>query len=527
MTRALIVVRLSHLTDTTTSPERQREVCERLCAERGWTVVGVAEDLDVSASMTSPFERPVLRKWLDQPEAYDAIVFWRVDRLVRRVTHLGRMIEWAEQHEVNLVSATEAHFDLSTTIGRALAVMVGVFAEMEADAISQRTAQTAAHLTREGRYRGGHPPFGYQPVKSEAGWRLTLDPVTSALARNIADRLLDGERPTTIVRDLNDRGVPTPQDHFRKQQGKQPTGAKWRTGNLVRAMRSPTMLGYAVSAPQDRRNGKRVRGEPVILRAEDGSPIQRAEPVLDRVTYNRVCAKLDELNGSRPAYSSTRALLVQVIFCGVCGRPAYHNRGRGANLYYRCSSASFQTSCGNRGLKAEDAEALVTGHLLGDLGDLAMHRREWQPGEDHAAELAEVDAQLAELADVWGTGPFRSEAARQRLSSRIAALEARRAELAALPRREAGWRYVPTGETFREHWERMDLHSRNAWLRDNGVRMTFVRRSGSGVETHIEWGDVPRMVRAIDPERADDIVSRLERPAAPVSDAELLSRLGG
>lgn len=55
-TRALIVVRLSRLTDESTSPEHQRAACEQYCASRGWDVVGVAEDLDVSAGNTSPFE---------------------------------------------------------------------------------------------------------------------------------------------------------------------------------------------------------------------------------------------------------------------------------------------------------------------------------------------------------------------------------------------------------------------------------------------------------------------------------------
>jgi hypothetical protein len=43
MKRALIAVRLSRMTDATTSPERQREKCLELCRQRGYEVVGVAE----------------------------------------------------------------------------------------------------------------------------------------------------------------------------------------------------------------------------------------------------------------------------------------------------------------------------------------------------------------------------------------------------------------------------------------------------------------------------------------------------
>src|SRR5690606_39474015 len=88
--RALIVVRLSRVTDATTSPERQLGTCQELCDARGYDVVGVAEDLDVSAGATSPFGRPQLGDWLtNRLGEFDVIVFYRVDRIVRRLFDLA------------------------------------------------------------------------------------------------------------------------------------------------------------------------------------------------------------------------------------------------------------------------------------------------------------------------------------------------------------------------------------------------------------------------------------------------------
>ncbi|WP_199430299.1 recombinase family protein [Qaidamihabitans albus] len=504
--RALIVVRLSNLTEETTSPERQREVCERFCADRGWTVVGTAEDLDVSASTTSPFDRPQLRKWLNRPEEYDVIVFWRVDRLVRRVTHLARMIEWSEQHDVNLISATEAHFDLSTSIGQALAIFVGVFAQMESDATSERTSQTFAHNIKAGKYRGGYPPFGYQPVDTGGEWRYAPDPVTSKLARDIVARVLDGERPTAICRDLNNRGVPTPQDHFRAQQGKPCTGAKWRTGNLVRALQSPTLLGQVVVSESTRKNGRKEYSEPAVLRGDDGAPIVRSTPILDRDTFERLQKALEEMNGKRTPYKKSQALLLRVIHCGVCERPMYYNRGR-TLMYYRCSSASYQTSCGNPGIRVDTADEFVTELLMHDLGDVEMTRRVYDPGEDNAAELAEIEAELVDVAGLIGTGPYRSGPARAKLEARADALDARRTALEASQYRPAGYRYEPTGKTFRQHWEELDLHGRNLYLRDHGVRLDY--RNVSGLELHLTFGELLEMVQAINPEHAERISARL------------------
>ncbi|MDT5021501.1 MAG: site-specific recombinase, partial [Mycobacterium sp.] len=88
--RALIIIRLSRVTDATTSPERQLQTCRELCDQRGYEVVGVAEDLDVSAGSTTPFDRPQIGDWLtNRLGEFDVLVFYRMDRLVRRLLDLA------------------------------------------------------------------------------------------------------------------------------------------------------------------------------------------------------------------------------------------------------------------------------------------------------------------------------------------------------------------------------------------------------------------------------------------------------
>lgn len=48
--RAVVYVRISELTDATTSPERQREDCQAYAARTGLTVVADFEDLDLSGT---------------------------------------------------------------------------------------------------------------------------------------------------------------------------------------------------------------------------------------------------------------------------------------------------------------------------------------------------------------------------------------------------------------------------------------------------------------------------------------------
>src|SRR5690606_4366055 len=100
--RALVVIRLSRVTDATTSPERQLESCQQLCAQRGWDVVGVAEDLDVSGAVVrfDRKRRPNLARWLAfEEQPFDVIVAYRVDRLTRSIRHLQQLVHWAEDHK--------------------------------------------------------------------------------------------------------------------------------------------------------------------------------------------------------------------------------------------------------------------------------------------------------------------------------------------------------------------------------------------------------------------------------------------
>src|SRR5699024_12053218 len=70
--RALLAIRLSVRTDETTSPERQEEACRSAATHYGLSVAGVASDIDVSATKTTPWERPELGKWLnDRSHEFD------------------------------------------------------------------------------------------------------------------------------------------------------------------------------------------------------------------------------------------------------------------------------------------------------------------------------------------------------------------------------------------------------------------------------------------------------------------------
>jgi site-specific DNA recombinase len=474
--RALIVVRLSRVTDTTTSPERQMETCRDLCRRRGYEVVGIAEDLDVSAGKTSPFDRPQLGDWLtNRADEFDVMVFYRADRVVRRLFDLADLIRWGRDYSVTLVSATESHFDLSTEWGDIIALLVAKVAEMELAAIRERNASAARFNIRAGKYRGGMPPWGYLPTDASGEWRLIPDPEQVKVIRAVVDRVLSGEPLRAIALDLTARKVLTPRDRFAQHQGREVKGYEWHSGGLKRALTSRALLGYAVSG-----------GE--LVRTDEGSPVLRADPVLTREVFDRLGVELADRENRKEPTKRSIGLLLQVVYCGACGRPAYRQKGGpGRSPRYRCASTQSKAGpCGNPSVPMDYADQMVERIVVGMLGQSERQERVWDSGCDHSAELANIDAQLEDLAGVLGSGDFRAGTPqRVKLDERISLLAARQAELSSATVKPAGWTWEPTGELFGDWWAKQDITGRNVWLRSMKIRLEFLQG-----QMHLDLGDI-------------------------------------
>ncbi len=401
-------------------------------------------------------------------------MFFRADRIVRRLFDLADLIRWAKDHGVTLVSATESHFDLSSDWGDIIAMLVAKVAEMELAAISERNASAARYNIKAGKYRGGVPPWGYLPDDSTGEWRLVQDPVQVQVIQEVARRVLEAEPLRAVAHDLNGRGILTPRDRFAEHQGREVRGYEWHSAGLKRSLTSETLLGYAVSG-----------GKPV--RADDGSPVIRADPILTREVFDRLGVELaDRENRKEPTKRST-GLLLQIIYCGVCGKPAYRLKGgTGRKPRYRCASAQYKTTCGNKSIPLDYADKGVETVILGLLGESERLERVWDSGSDHSAELAEINDTLTDLAGLIGTDVYRAGTPqRAQLDARIASLAERQAQLSSEAIKPAGWTWEPAGEKFSDWWARQDTTSRNVWLRSMNVRLDFTGRN-----VHLTLGDV-------------------------------------
>jgi DNA invertase Pin-like site-specific DNA recombinase len=147
MKRVAIYLRVS--TDKQTTSNQRREL-EAVAARSGWHVVKVYEDAGISGAKGRD-KRPGLDAMLKAVNAreFDMVAAWSVDRLGRSLTDLLGILQSLHDKGVDLFLHQQG-LDTSTTAGKAMFQMLGVFAEFERGIIRERVNAGLARARAKG-----------------------------------------------------------------------------------------------------------------------------------------------------------------------------------------------------------------------------------------------------------------------------------------------------------------------------------------------------------------------------------------
>ena len=281
-----------------TATARQERACRAYAEVRGWEVVEIFEDVDLSAYqprvVRPAYERLLLRV---AEGAIDGVLFWKLDRLVRRPSEFERFWAQCESAGAFIASVIEP-IDASTDLGVALVRILVTFAQLESATLSVRIKAKQREMAESGRPPAGPAPFGFLPGMQE------LEPDEAELIREAARRVLHGESINAITVDWFRRGVRSRRGFAMGQDA------------LRKTMLAPRLVGDRI-----------YRGEVV---ARDCFPA-----VIDRATFALIGAALSGSQLSRP--TTARYELTGLLRCGRCGgRMNSHNLPRGR--IYKCTS---------------------------------------------------------------------------------------------------------------------------------------------------------------------------------------------
>ena len=135
----------------------QRRELEAVAARSGWEVVKVYEDAGISGAKGRD-KRPGLDAMMKAVNAkeFDMVAAWSVDRLGRSLTDLLSILQGLHEKGVGLFLHQQG-LDTTTSAGKAMFQMLGVFAEFERGIIRERVnaglARARANGTKLGRHR--------------------------------------------------------------------------------------------------------------------------------------------------------------------------------------------------------------------------------------------------------------------------------------------------------------------------------------------------------------------------------------
>jgi site-specific DNA recombinase len=188
-------VRLSKETVGTTSPQRQRERIQEVCAQKGWDLVEIFEDIDVSAFRAK--HRPEFSRMMSRLGDTDAIVFWKLDRLSRSSVEAGQIADRAKAANVDLVATDGMPIDTTSAGGKFVYTVLAAAGEMEANQISERSRSMMRFKRRNDEWVG-RVPFGFRLVKKH----LEVDQHQMAVLAKAAKRYVAGETFSAVARDL-------------------------------------------------------------------------------------------------------------------------------------------------------------------------------------------------------------------------------------------------------------------------------------------------------------------------------------
>ncbi|MFC8099402.1 recombinase family protein [Streptomyces sp. NPDC057363] len=462
--RALLSVRLSVLTDETTSPARTELDLRRDALRRGWRVVGVARDLNVSATKVPPWKRKELGEWLTNrvPE-YDVIMFWKLDRFVRRISDLHVMIGWCKEWSKDLVALNDP-IDLSTEMGQVMVTLIAGMARIEAVNTGTRISSLWKYSrNQKDRWLIGKPVYGFT-TEQAAEYRVQVVHPEQARVLKWAYAMLKRRRSVSRITYMFRRaGIPSA------------TGKDWGATTLSKLLKNPALMGYKVYKPE----GSNPNLPSKIAYGDDGNPVVLSEGVFTPEEFEEIQTLLLKRPGATRVPSTKKlSRFLGVAKCPHCAgnlkRDRQEKRNRKGETkvydYLRCNQPKDLCP----GFTVSDPETVygaMTDVLLGELGDMEVEYRDYVRGADTAKRVGNLQASLTYYMEglkpggMFAVGGYVQQQAQESLQK----LNAELSEIDPESTKDR-WEYKSQGITYRQRWQKEGLEAMEADLLRSGIK---------------------------------------------------------
>lgn len=333
--RAYAYVRVSKLGEASISPEIQRDELNRFADQKGWTILGWYEDLDLSGRAWDRSRREGLNRLLDDALAggCDVVLFYKIDRLAREEEDFHAIL--ATLHRAGIHCDSPGNPNDGSPESALIWSISAALAKYESVKIGSRIRDAHRRLAKEARWSGGPPPYGFRLVRDESGSRLVADPEQQQIRLWAHEQYHKGWGAQRIARNLNKREVPTQR------------GRTWERATVEAILFRPIQVG-----------AREAEGELVF-----GGNIEQIVPL---ETFEKTLAlreaRRHKPQGGRPPRTP---LTGRHVRCGTCGCRLYARYQHTPDiLYYSCNGRVKGICAKGAAVRAAELLSVVEGRLF-------------------------------------------------------------------------------------------------------------------------------------------------------------------
>lgn len=338
--RAGIYARYSSDEQRSESIDAQVRACKEYAENHGYAIVKIYADEAISGKGSSTKKRVSYQKMLRDIEAgkLDAVLIHKYDRVARNVMEHVTLASRLSNAGVELIATAQDYGNSKEA--KVMKVLTWAMSELYVDNLAEETRKGHKENALKALHNGGVSLFGYDVVDKH----YIVNELEAAYVKRLFDATLRGEKVRPILDEMKAAGI---------------KGRRGRTityPSVYEMLKNERYTGTYVYC-EVRKKDHRDKSE--AIKVDNAFPA-----IVSREVWEGV-QKVMETRKNAGRNPKTPYLLSGKIVCGECGSPMHglctNRTKKGVTYEYRYYACSKK--CGNRNVRAEEAEKIVYEYL--------------------------------------------------------------------------------------------------------------------------------------------------------------------